>query len=55
MLWFSELTKATLNKHKDWFIENEAFKADETKRLNTSHLSEGIFGVDGSFKRLDID
>ncbi|GJQ85279.1 hypothetical protein Trydic_g23178 [Trypoxylus dichotomus] len=50
-----EKTKENLLANKDFFIEDEKQKADESKRVGKSKYAEDVFGIDGTFKKLDID
>lgn len=46
--------KQKMEDNKDWFVEDAVFGTDESKRIRTE-FDEEIFGVDGSFRRLEID
>ncbi|XP_032686006.1 uncharacterized protein LOC116851075 [Odontomachus brunneus] len=54
-----ELTNAQLKKLEnfhEWFLEDEKYKrVDESLRIGKSKTSSDLFGVDGSFKKLDFD
>lgn len=39
---------------KDYFKEDEQFGTDEKKRVGRPKNSENLFGVDGSFRKLDV-
>ncbi|KAJ8726243.1 hypothetical protein PYW07_000941 [Mythimna separata] len=39
----------------DWFDEDLKFGTDESKRLGKPKTTESMFGVQGSFRRLDVD
>lgn len=43
-----------IDEYRDWFLQQEKFHSDETKRPAETIASE-LFGVDGSFKKLSID
>ncbi|KAK5638183.1 hypothetical protein RI129_012478 [Pyrocoelia pectoralis] len=45
----------TLMAYADYFTEDDSYIADETKRVGKPALLSEIFGVEGSFKKLDID
>ncbi|XP_067015793.2 alpha-tocopherol transfer protein-like [Anabrus simplex] len=44
----------SLEKHRQWFLDNE-FLVDEKKRRGRSKNATEIFGIEGSFKKLEID
>lgn len=40
--------------NKEFFKEDEKFGTDEKKRVGRPKNSESLFGVDGSFRKLDV-
>lgn len=42
-------------QRSEWFIEEEKYKTDESKRPGTPRTAENLFGTVGSFRTLDID
>nr|CAD7437628.1 unnamed protein product [Timema bartmani] len=44
-----------VKQHRDWFIEEEKLRVDESKRLGKAKSAGDVFGLEGSFKKLDID
>lgn len=44
-----------LEEYGPWFKEQEAIKADESKRPGKQLNYEDLFGMEGSFKQLTID
>lgn len=41
--------------YRDWFLEQENIKADESKRPGKPKTYDDLFGMEGSFKQLTID
>ncbi|KAJ3648556.1 hypothetical protein Zmor_020351 [Zophobas morio] len=52
---FRKQWMSTLEEYTEWFKEKEDLKADESKRVEKDVTCGGLYGVDGSFKRLTID
>ncbi|CAD7088247.1 unnamed protein product [Hermetia illucens] len=53
-----EITSDFLEKYlssREWFDEDSKYRCDETKRQGASRIPNDLFGVDGSFKKLEID
>ncbi|XP_066996369.1 alpha-tocopherol transfer protein-like [Anabrus simplex] len=44
-----------LESYRDWFIEEEKKRTDESKRPSKTRFASELFGMDGSFKKLSID
>lgn len=47
--------KQRLINNKDYFAKEELEISDESRRAGKAKLINEIFGVEGSFKKLDID
>ncbi|KAF5308785.1 hypothetical protein FQR65_LT06018 [Abscondita terminalis] len=47
--------KTKIENNAKWLIENENLRSDETKRIGKINYDVERFGVDGSFKKLQID
>ncbi|KAK5647007.1 hypothetical protein RI129_005471 [Pyrocoelia pectoralis] len=47
--------KAKVESYRDWFLENEKLKSNEDLRKGTSKTSSSVFGMEGSFRKLNID
>jgi hypothetical protein len=55
---FSLLSAAWLKKlqsYRDWFLEQDKLKSDESKRIGECFNSGELFGFDGSFRQLKVD
>ncbi|XP_049814568.1 retinol-binding protein pinta-like [Schistocerca nitens] len=42
-------------KKRDWFVEQDRYTSDESKRPADSHHPDDMYGVAGSFKKLSVD
>jgi len=46
---------AKLVERRDWFLKEEKRKANESLRTNSVLNPEDLFGVSGTFRKLQID
>jgi hypothetical protein len=47
--------KKKLESYRDWFLEQENKKVDESKRPDKSFNISDLFGFEGSFRQLNVD
>ena len=53
--YMDELITIVNGKFTSWLKEQENIKSDETKRIIKPQWCDDLFGLDGSFKQLNID
>lgn len=52
----TEIQVKKLEDYREWFIMDEAARrVNETLRIGKSKSASDLFGVEGSFKKLEID
>jgi len=51
----TEYWKREAENNRDWFLEQPKYKTDESKRLGKPKNHSDIFGIEGSFRKLEID
>lgn len=47
--------KKKMESYREWFIEDDKYGTDETKRPGKPKTTENIFGLEGSFRKLNVD
>ncbi|XP_055856278.1 alpha-tocopherol transfer protein-like [Episyrphus balteatus] len=50
-----ETIEELMVKYKPYFEEDDQYKTDEKLRVGTKVSSESLFGLDGSFRKLEVD
>ncbi|XP_055372603.1 retinol-binding protein pinta-like [Condylostylus longicornis] len=53
-LWICKWKDDLLSK-REWFLDDEQYKTDESKRIGPVKNPELLFGFDGSFRKLEVD
>lgn len=44
-----------MESYRDWFVQEETARSDESKRPEKPKTSSDLFGVEGSFRKLEVD
>ncbi|XP_038215661.1 alpha-tocopherol transfer protein-like [Zerene cesonia] len=47
--------KAKVESYRDWFLAEEKIRSDESKRPEKPKTASSLFGIEGSFRKLDVD
>ena len=55
LLLLPEISLELLERYRDWLMEEETQRVDESRRPGTAKSMGDVFGVEGSFQKLDID
>lgn len=53
--FFSEETHKVVNKYADYFVLEEKLRVNDLKRAQKSKFANDVEGIQGSFKKLDLD
>lgn len=51
----TEYWKEKVESYQSWFKEDENYYSIEAKRPGKPKTSDAVFGVEGSFRKLDVD
>lgn len=47
--------KKKVESYADWFKEDSKYHSIEEKRVGNAYTCEKLFGVEGSFRKLEVD
>ncbi|KAF5274336.1 hypothetical protein FQR65_LT17029 [Abscondita terminalis] len=50
-----EKLRTKIESYRDWFIEDEQYGCDESKRPANSIVDIDLFSIDGSFRKINVD
>ncbi|KAL6440292.1 hypothetical protein ACFW04_003100 [Cataglyphis niger] len=51
----ADMWQAKLMQQREWFLEQEKVKVNESLRSNSVIKPDDLFGVSGTFRKLNID
>jgi hypothetical protein len=51
----TEAWVAKLDAYNDWYLAEAEFKVDESKRPGKPKTQQDLFGLEGSFRQLNVD
>jgi hypothetical protein len=52
---FIEYWKKKVESYRDWYLEEDTYRSNEKLRPGKPKTSEEMFGVEGSFRKLNLD
>lgn len=55
LMEFHKKTIKMLEENRDWFLQEETKVVNESLRMGKGKTATDLFGVEGTFKKLDID
>lgn len=44
-----------MSNKRDWYLDDQKYISNEKKRIGKSKNADLLFGIDGSFRSLEID
>ena len=51
----SDFWKSMVEEHSEYLARSEKFQVDESKRPGKAKTMQQLFGIEGSFRKLDFD
>lgn len=52
---FTDFWKKKVEDNRDFLLRQQKYIADESKRVGKPKTSEELFGIEGSFRKLEVD
>ena len=47
--------KKKVEENRDFLMEQEKYRSDESKRIGKPKTADELFGMEGSFRKLNLD